>query len=227
MNLACLWSSVSWALLSLSSSFLLLNLSSLSPSQCPCDKIFLHVSTDSTLQCEDIRSVQEIFVHATYVPFHQLPSVGLPGFFWKFSCTRRTYHFTNYQVWGFPVFSGSFCARNIHTISPTTKCGASRFFQEVFVHATYVPFHQLPSVGLPGFFRKFSCTRRTYHAQPTILGLTQARPNYLCVCQARVHANETHKKHACSCKPKCTSAVHANQRCTWQQTNVLCVHVCT
>ena len=102
-------------------------------------------------------------MHATYVPFHQLPSVGLPGFFRKFSCTRRTYHFTNYQVWGFPVFSGSFRARDVRTISPTTKCGASRFFQEVFVHATYVQFHQLPSVGLPGFFRKFSCTRCTYH----------------------------------------------------------------
>ena len=109
------------------------------------------MSTDSTLQCEDIRSVQEIFVHATYVPFHQLPSVGLPGFFRKFLCTR----FTNYQVWGFPVFSGNFRARDVRTI------------------------HQLPSVGLPGFFRKFSCTRHTYHAQPTILGLAQARPNQL------------------------------------------------
>ena len=97
------------------------------------------MSTDSTLQCEDIRSVQVIFVHATYVPFHQLPSVGLPGFFRKVSCTRRTYYFTNYQ------------------------CGASRFLQEIFVHATYVPFHQLPSVGLPSFFRKVLCTRRTYH----------------------------------------------------------------
>ena len=80
-------------------------ISPLFPSQCPCDKIFLHLSMDSSLQCEDIRSVQEIFVHATYVPF------------------------TNYQVWGFPVFSGIFRAR------------------------------------------------RTYHAQPTILGLAQARPN--------------------------------------------------
>ena len=115
-------------------------------------EIFLHVSTDSIIQCEDIRSVQEIFVHATYVPFHQLPSVGLPGFFRKFLCTRRTYHSTNYQVWGFPVFSGNFRARDVRTISPTTKCGASRFFQEIFVHATYIP------------------------AQPTILGLAQARP---------------------------------------------------
>ena len=78
-------------------------------------------------------------MHATYVPFHQLPSVGLPGFFRKFSCTRCTYHFTNYQVWGFLVSSGNFRARNVHTISPTTKCGASRFLQEIFVHATYVP----------------------------------------------------------------------------------------
>ena len=133
------------------------------------------MSTDSTLQCEDIRSVQEIFVHATYV--HQLPSVGLPGFFRKFLCARCTYHFTNYQVWGFPISSGNFRARNVRTISPTTKCGASRFLQEILVHVTYVPFHQLPSVGLPGLFRKFSCTRRTYHAQPIILGLAQARPN--------------------------------------------------
>ena len=90
-------------------------ISPLFPSQCPCHKIFLQVSTDSTLQCEDIRSVQEIFVHATYVPFHQLTNVGLPGFFRKFLCTQHMYHFTNYQVWGFPVF------------------------QEIFVHATYVP----------------------------------------------------------------------------------------
>ena len=43
---------------------------------------------------------------------------------------------------------------------------------------------------------------------------------YLCICQARVHANETRmlmrtKMHECSsCKSKCTSAVHANQRFT-------------
>ena len=51
-------------------------ISPLFPSQCPCDKIFLHVSMDSTLQC---------------------------------------------------VCSGNFCARDIRTISPTTKCGAFRF----------------------------------------------------------------------------------------------------
>ena len=91
-------------------------------SQCPRDKIFLHVSIDS------IRSVQEILVHTTYVPFHQLPSVGLSVFVRRFSCTRRTYHFTNYQVWGFPFLS-DFRARNVRAISPTTKCGASRFFR--------------------------------------------------------------------------------------------------
>ena len=91
-------------------------------------RVMMVRSTDGTLQCEYIRSVQEIFVHATYVPFHQLPSVGLPGFFRKFLCTRRTYYFTNYQVWGFPVFSGNFRARDVRAI------------------------HQLPSVGLPGNF---------------------------------------------------------------------------
>ena len=92
-------------------------ISSLFPPQCPCDKIFLLVSIDS------IRSVQEIFVHATYVPFHQLPSVGVSVFVRKFLYTRCTCHFTNYQVWGFPVF------------------------QEIFVHATYVP-AQLTILGL-------------------------------------------------------------------------------
>ena len=179
---------------------MLVLISPLFPSQYPCDKIFLHMSTDSTLQCEDIRSVQEIFVHATYVPFHQLPSVGLSGFFRKFSCMRRTYHFTNYMPnVGLPV---NFCPRDVRTISPSTKCEASWFFQEFScTRCTYHftnyqvwgfpvfsgnfrardvrTIHQLPSVGLPGFFRKISCTRRTYHVQPTILGLAQARPNKL------------------------------------------------
>ena len=139
-------------------------------SQCPRDKIFLHVSIDS------IRSVQEILVHATYVPFHQLPSVGLSVFVRKFWCTRRTYHFTNYQVWGFPFLSGDFCARDVRTISPTTKCGAFCFCQEIFVHATYAPFHQLPSVGLPGFFRKFSCTRRMYQLNRQYWGSLRLAP---------------------------------------------------
>ena len=34
--------------------------------------------------------------------------------------------------------------------------------------------------------------------------------HYSCICQARVHINELREKHACSCEPKCTSAVHAN-----------------
>ena len=94
MNLACLWS----CFLCLSQPFFSL-ISPLFPSQCPYDKIFLHMSTDSTLQCEAIWSVQEIFMHATYVSFHQLPSVGLPGFFRKFSCTRPTYQL-NRQIPG-------------------------------------------------------------------------------------------------------------------------------
>ena len=77
-------------------------ISPLFPSQCLCDKIFLHVSMDSTLQCEDIRSVQEIFVHATYVPF------------------------TNYQVWGFPVFSGIFHARDVRTMLNQQYWGSFR-----------------------------------------------------------------------------------------------------
>ena len=68
--------------------------------------------------------------------------------------------------------------------------------------ATYVPFQQLPSGRLSDSFRKFLCAQpeyhftsyqvgdflicsvnscardvHTYHALPTILGLTQARPN--------------------------------------------------
>ena len=123
------------------------------------------------------RFLQEIFVCATYVPFHQLPSGGLSGSFRKFSCARRTYHFTSYQVGDFPVPSGNFRVRDVRTISPATKWGIFRFLQEIFVCATYVPFHQLPSGGRSGSFRKFSCARRTYHAQPTIVGLAQARPN--------------------------------------------------
>ena len=64
-------------------------------------------------------------------------SVRLYGLFRKFSCTRRTYHFTNYQVWGFPVFSGNFRARNVCTmlnrqywgslrLAPITWCSISR-----------------------------------------------------------------------------------------------------
>ena len=34
--------------------------------------------------------------------------------------------------------------------------------------------------------------------------------HYSCICQARVHTNELREKHACSCEPKCTSAVPAN-----------------
>ena len=105
-------------------------ISPLFPSQCPCDKIFLHMSTDSTLQCEDIRSVQEIFVHATYIPFHQLPSVGFPGFLRKFSCTRRTYHFTNYQVWGFPVYSGNFHACDVRIMLNRQYWGSLRLAQK-------------------------------------------------------------------------------------------------
>ena len=38
---------------------------------------------------------------------------------------------------------------------------------------------------------------------------------YSCICQARVHDTRNGwKKHACSCKPKCTSAVRGNQRYT-------------
>ena len=58
----------------------------------------------------------------------------------------------------YTVCSGNFCTRDVRITSPTTKCGAFCFCQEIFVHATYVPFHQLPSVGLSGFFRKF-CAR--------------------------------------------------------------------
>ena len=97
-------------------------------------------------------------MHATCVPFHQLLSVGLPGFFRKFSCTGRAYHFTNYHVWGFPVFSGNFRARDVRTISPTTKCGASRFFQEIFVHTTYVSFTNYHVWGFPVFSGNF-CAR--------------------------------------------------------------------
>ena len=121
--------------------------------------------------------------------------------FEKFSCARRMYHFTSYQVGDFSVPSGNFRVCNIHTISPATTCGAFQFLQEIvcdirtissatkwgnfwflqeiFVSAmTYVPFHQLPSGGLSGLFRKFLCTQHTYYALPTILGLAQARPNY-------------------------------------------------
>ena len=90
-------------------------ISPLFPSQCPCDKILLHMSMDSTLQCEAIWSVQEIFVCAIYVLFHQLPSVGLSGFFRKFSCAQHS------------------------TVFPTTKCRTFWFFQEIFVHTTYTP----------------------------------------------------------------------------------------
>ena len=46
----------------------------------------------------------------------------------------------------------NFRVHDIHTISPTTRWGTFRFVQE------------------------FLCTRHTYHALPTILGLAQARP---------------------------------------------------
>ena len=65
--------------------------------------------------------------------------VRLHGLFRKFSCVQRTYHFTDYQVWGFLVSSGNFRACDVRTISPTTKCGASWFLQEIFMHTMYIP----------------------------------------------------------------------------------------
>ena len=59
------------------------------------------------------------------------------GLFRKLSYTRHTYHF-NDQVWGFPLFIGDFRAHGVRTIS-TTKYGTFCFSQEIFVHATYVP----------------------------------------------------------------------------------------
>ena len=46
-----------------------------------------------------MRSVQEIFMCATYVTFYHLPSGGLSGFFRKFLCTRRS-TMLNRQYWG-------------------------------------------------------------------------------------------------------------------------------
>ena len=89
-------------------------------------------------------------------------------------CTRGSSGTTT-NCGDFPICIGNFCARDVRTIS-TSKCGAFRFLLGIFVHAMYVPF-QLLSVGLSGFFREFSCTRRTYHGHLTILGLAQARPN--------------------------------------------------
>ena len=74
-----------------------------------------NVRTISTTKCGAFRFLLGIFMHATYIPF-QLPSVGLSGFFWEFSCMQRTYHF-NYQVWGFPVSLGNFRARDIRTMA--------------------------------------------------------------------------------------------------------------
>ena len=55
--------------------------------------------------------------------------------------------FTKYQVWAF------------------------QFLQDIFVCAAYVPLHQLPNGGLPGFFKRFSHARHTYHTLPTIVRL--------------------------------------------------------
>ena len=53
-------------------------------------------------------------------------SVSIYGLFRKCSCMRRTYHFTNYLVWGFPVFSGNFRARDVRTMLNRQYWGSLR-----------------------------------------------------------------------------------------------------
>jgi len=146
------------------SSILLLNLSSLTMRCSSCVHLCLWFA-------QEICFSQEIFVHTIYVPF-KLPSVGLSAFH------HRKFSHVPFELptVGLSAFHRNFCACNICTIS-LTKCGAFRFSQEYFVHATCMQF-QLSSVGLSGFHRKFSCTQCMYHGQLIILGLAQARPKY-------------------------------------------------
>ena len=82
-------------------SFLLLHslISPLFPSQCPCDKIFLHMTMSMNSVCMAMWFAQEIFVCVMYVPFHQLLSVGLSGSSGNF-CAHNVRIMLNQQYWG-------------------------------------------------------------------------------------------------------------------------------